>query len=59
MTHNPTLEGFHSRDLYTKFDYFEAVATQEDNGLGSKRLFCDHTSMQLFTTSNKDECALP
>ena len=22
-------------------------------------LFCDHTSMQHFTTTDKDECALP
>ena len=22
-------------------------------------LFCDHTSMQHFTTTNKDDCELP
>ena len=32
-------EGFHSRDLYTKANYFEGVATQEKNDSGSKRLF--------------------
>ena len=60
---------FHSGDLYTKVNYVEGVAMQENNNSDSKRLFalflltmalfCDHTSMQLFTTTNKDECALP
>ena len=63
------IDGFHSRDLYIKVNYFKGVATQENNNSDSKRipclislfmaLFCDHTSMQLFTATNKDECALP
>ena len=58
------MEGFHSRVQYTKANYFEGVATQENNDLGSKRLFaslllpvalfCGHTSMQLFTITNKE-----
>ena len=34
-----SIEGFHSRDLYTKLSNFEAVVTQENNELGSKRSF--------------------
>ena len=66
---NRNIECFNSRDLYTKINYFEGVATQENNNLDSKQLFascfltvallCDHTSMQRFTTTNKDKCALP
>ena len=57
------IEGFHSRDLYTKVNYFDSAATQENSNLGSKRLFAssllpmdlffDHTSTQLFATTNK------
>ena len=32
------IEGFHSRDLYTKVNYFEGVATQENNNSDNKRL---------------------
>ena len=32
-------KGFHSRDLYTKFNYFEGVATQENNDSDRERLF--------------------
>ena len=62
------MEGFLSRDLYTKATYFEGVPKQEINDSGSKRLFDEflltiasfynHTSMQPFTISNKGSCAL-
>ena len=34
-----SIEGFRSRDLYTKVKYFEGVAAQENNNSDSKRLF--------------------
>ena len=33
-----SVEGFHSRDLYTEVNYFECVSTQENNNADSKRL---------------------
>ena len=33
------IEGFHSRDLYTKANFFEGIARQENSNLGSKRFF--------------------
>ena len=33
------MKGFHSRDLYTKVNYFEGVTTQENNDSVSERLF--------------------
>ena len=63
-------EDFDLCDLYTRvINYVEGVATQENNDSDSERLFglflltvalfCDCTSIQPFTTTDEDQCALP
>ena len=43
-----SIEGFHSCDLYTKVNYFEGVATQQNNDSYSKRLFQFAKSQEFF-----------
>ena len=65
--HTPHSRDLHIKVNYFEQDIiiscFEGVPTQENNDLGRKRsfalllltvvLFCDHTSIQLLTTTNK------
>ena len=34
------MEGFHSRDLYSKVNHFKVVAMQENNNSDSKTIIC-------------------